>query len=352
MPGTPPPNNSSNGPDLYKVLGLQRTATAIEIKKAYRVLALKYHPDKSTKAEDSERFKDINSAYEILIDPERKRTYDQFGVTSDDAPHQQQSHHGMPDIFSQMFNFQNRSASSERRGNDTTHYLEMTLEDLYTGKTFRLNVSREQVCVKCSGKGGLIMKSCPGCAGTGRQTTMRAIAPGFMQRVDTECGICKGSAEIAQDKCTDCGGAKTKGVVQPVEFRIPPGSHNGDRHVHGGLGNAAPGVSAGDVIFVVKEMPHEIFTRKAHDLLINVKLSLRQSLCGFSVDIRHVDGKTISLHSNQGRITKPDSESIIKGKGITQSGSLVVIYKVEFPETIKECADIAESLPALIAVQS
>jgi DnaJ-class molecular chaperone len=349
----PPVRQQQPSPDLYKILNVERSASSVEIKKAYRVLALKYHPDKSTNKEDGEKFKEINNAYEILMDPERKNTYDQFGVTSDDAQHQQQQQQqGMPDIFSQMFNFQERGPSGQRRGSDTIHHLNMSLEELYTGKMFKLKISREEICAKCTGKGGLIMQSCPGCSGTGRQTSMRALGPGFMQQVQSLCAICKGIGQIAQDKCTECNGTKTKCNTSPIEVTIPAGTVDGDRHIYNGMGNAAPGMSAGDVIFVVKQMPHRIFSRQGNDLLIDVSLTLRQSLCGFNLDITHVDGSTISLQSEQGRITKPESQSRIGGKGLTSSGCLVVTYKVQFPDTVRDCADIAECLPALIGVNA
>lgn len=341
-------------PDLYKVLGIARSASAVEIKKAYRVLALKYHPDKSSDPGDAAKFKDMNSAYELLSDPDRKRNYDQFGIT-DDNQHQQQQHaNSMPDIFSQMFNMNKpfHQHQQQQRGSDTVHELHMSLEELFKGRTYNLNVSREQICGKCSGKGGLIMQTCPGCQGSGQQTTMRALGPGFMQRVDMPCCVCKTSGEIAQDRCTDCSGHKTTAVTQSVKLEIPAGAGDGDRFVQPGLGNAAPGITAGDVIFVVKQKPHKVLTRSGHDLLMNISLTLRQSLCGFSVQIQHIDDSVVTLSNAQGKVTKPGSKRVIESRGMKPSGNLIVTYKVLFPDSVEQCADIAEALPALISVRS
>lgn len=351
-----PTQSRAEGPDLYGVLGLAKGASTSEIKRAYRSLALKFHPDKceATQSND-DKFKEINSAYEVLSDTARKQKYDQFGITEDNehaAPQQAPEFH---DVFSQLFgnnvNFQQRQQQTQKHPT-TEHVLNMTLEELFAGKTFRMNVSRDIVCTKCSGRGGSVMQTCPGCQGKGHQTSMRNLGPGFMQQVQTQCAVCSGSTEIAQDTCTDCSGKKTRQVTQAVEVKIQPGANDSDRHTFAGIGNAAPNMQAGDVVFVVKQQPHPVFTRRDNDIHMDIRLTLKQSLCGYSVNLKHLDGSSITLQSKPGMVTKPNSTQVVAGKGMTRSGNLIVTHSVEFPEHIRECADLALTLPKFVSVKT
>jgi DnaJ family protein A protein 2 len=357
--GIPAPRN--NGPDLYAILNVEKGASAADIKKAYRKLALKHHPDK---CEDSgDRFKDINSAYEILSDPERRQQYDQFGITDTNNNHED-NHHPFAgtNIFEHLFrgggiNHRPQHQQQSSHGADTVHNLAMSLEELWSGKQFKLSINREITCDNCNGKGGLIMQDCRGCQGQGFQTTVRQIAPGFHQTVQSQCPMCKGSGLLPQDSCPKCNGKKIRSASELIVLTVPGGASNGDRFVQKGLGNSSPGIVPGDIVFIVQALQHEIYRRKGSTLHIDMSLTLQQALCGFSAEIKLIDGQMHTIASVPEKVTKPGSVQIIKGKGMPVNstgtfGDLHVAFRVEFPDSVLECRELAAELPSLISVQS
>ncbi|ORX53819.1 DnaJ-domain-containing protein [Piromyces finnis] len=325
---------------LYDTLGVSPTASENELKKAYRKLALKYHPDKNPDGAD--KFKEISHAYEILSDPHKRETYDSFGEEglSGDAGGM-----GMnpEDLFSSFFGFGGSSRNSgPRRGKDLVHPLKVSLEDLYKGKVFKLSIKHNIICKACNGKGGKegAVKSCSDCNGRGVKFVRRQIGP-MIQQYQTSCSTCNGTGEII-NKELECKTCHSKKVVQEtkiIEVPIDKGMTDGQQITFSGEADQAPGIEAGDIIIVVKEKPHDVFKRKGRDLYIDQKIDLITALTGGTFNIKHLDDRYLNVTINPGEIIKPDQTKCINNEGMPtyrnpfDKGYLYVKFEVEFPTT-------------------
>jgi DnaJ homolog subfamily A member 2 len=338
---------------LYKTLGLTKGATEVEIKKAYRKLVLVHHPDKAHKDGCPEKFKDIASAYEVLSDPERKRTYDMHGEAAANSSGPSQSNGGVnpADLFNMFFS--GGQNGRKVKGEDIVHPLRISMEDLYKGKTFKLSINRDIICEACNGVGGPpdALVSCPGCLGKGFQVAYRQIAPGMMQKLQSQCPVCKGQCKImASDKlCTSCKGGKTTKENKVLSVVVPPGTEDNHRFVFSGGSDCAPGVPPGDVIFVVQTIEHKIFKRKDDDLLMDYTLSITQALCGFDICIANIDGTSIRLVSQANEVTKPETLHMISEAGMPTKiggrGRLFVHFHITFPDRLSNIEELRECLP-------
>lgn len=233
----------------YDFLGVSKTASQDEIKKAFRKKALKEHPDKGG---DPEKFKDISIAYETLSDPEKRQLYDQYGEEG------VRDGGGMPagmDIFDIL---QGRMGGGQQRGpkkgKSVMHPVKATLEDLYNGKTSKIVISRDRLCSKCDGKGGKgNTQKCSGCNGRGMVTKMKMIGPGMYTQSTGPCDDCGGQGEkiSEKDRCTTCKGAKVLKEKKVVEVSVEKGAPHGEKYVFHGEADEFPGIEAGDVVIVV-----------------------------------------------------------------------------------------------------
>ncbi|TMW58360.1 hypothetical protein Poli38472_009919 [Pythium oligandrum] len=334
MPASKPVDNTK----YYEALGVPKTATAAEIKKAYRKLALKNHPDKGG---DPELFKSITVAYEVLSDPEKRELYDQYGEEG------LQNGGGAPDagdIFSQFF----RGGGSRRRtgpqkGEDLTHPLKVSLEDLYNGKTVKLAVNRDVLCGRCEGRGGAegAEKVCDTCQGRGMRVQMRQIGPGMVQQMQSVCPDCRGQGKTIReaDRCKGCKGKKVTKERKVLEVHIEKGMRHGQRITFSGEADQAPGTIPGDIIFVVQEKEHATFQRKGGNLIMEKKISLVEALCGFEMMVEHLDGRHLHIKTRPGEIIKPNQFKAVHGEGMPTHGNpfvkgqLVILFKVQFPES-------------------
>ncbi|KAG5186352.1 putative chaperone protein dnaJ [Tribonema minus] len=323
---------------LYAVLGVATDADADTIKKAYRKLALVLHPDKNG---DPEKFKEVNEAYEVLRDPEKRSSYDRFGDESLKAGFQQQPPmpHGFPpDIFAHFFGQFGGPQSTP----DIVHPLRVSLEDLYRGRQFKMCISRNVTCGDCKGSGckGGQGHPCGICNGQGVHHHMRAVGPGIMQRMQSMCPACKGAGVLNVNKCGRCEGKKTVGDKQNVEVNVVPGTEDGHKFIFQGMADEQPSKATGSVVFVIQTTQHERFTRKGADLVLEKKLSLRQSLSGFRFSQKHVDGTSIVLENSS--ITRHKEAKVIKGAGMPHKdkpgmrGDLYVIFLVEYPKSLSK----------------
>ncbi|KAG5185069.1 hypothetical protein JKP88DRAFT_149699, partial [Tribonema minus] len=294
----------------YRALGLTRDATRVDIKNAYRQIALKHHPDKSQNAESADIFKAANAAYEVLSDSERKQHYDSFGLQQ---PPQHPNPHG---TFAQFFNMQPRQRP-------TIHELTMTFEEIFTGKHYKMRVNVDIECPTC-------LKSCSTCQGSGVQVCMRELAPGFIQRIETMCLDCNGQRKAASKGCKSCNGKGTTLSSQNIEFDVPPGASSGDSFAFKGANG-----NGGDIVFVTKVKPHNLFKRQGVNLHMSKTLTLEESLCGFTFDVTKLDG--ITVHVNREReVTKPQATHIIKKAGFrcgADCGDIIITFMVEFPDS-------------------
>jgi len=277
--GGPRPDVDTTG--LYKTLGVAKNATASEIKKAYRKLAVKHHPDKGG---DPDTFKEISKAYDIVGDEEKRTQYDQFGEEGVG-----QGGGGGQDIFD-MFGGGGgrRQQRGQKKGKSEVQPLNVTLEDLYNGKTRKLSVTRQVIDKSVE------VKQCQECDGQGVVIQMIRMGP-MIQQTQAACGSCGG-------KGVTC---KKKRVKEVLEVHIQKGSPDGNKVVFAEKSDEHPGVTPGDVIFVLKEQAHATFKRKGADLYIEKSISLVEALCGFEMEIEQLDGRTLIVRSSPGEVITP-----------------------------------------------
>lgn len=340
------PGGGRSGPvdneGLYKALGVSKDADENDIKKAYKKLALKHHPDKGG---DVEKFKEISSAAEILCDPQKRATYDKYGLEGLEGQGGGEGH-SAEDIFSMFFGGGRgrRGPSGPQKGEDIVHPLKASLDDLYNGKTTRLAINRNKLCEDCEGRGGKVgcERDCSDCNGRGVRVQLRQIGPGMVQQIQSSCPTCKGSCKIIdeRDKCRSCKGKKTYKDRKVLEVNIEKGMKNGQKIRFAGEADELPGTIAGDVIFVIQEKEHDTFKRKGSDLVTTIELELTESLCGFTKTISHMDGRVLRIDSPPGKVIKPDSVHMINGEGMPYHGNpftkgrLFCLFRVKFPATL------------------
>ncbi|KAK4758192.1 hypothetical protein SAY87_019493 [Trapa incisa] len=338
----------SDNTKYYEILGVSKSASQDDLKKAYRKAAIKNHPDKGG---DPEKFKELAQAYEVLSDPDKREIYDQYG---EDALKEGMGGggggHDPFDIFQSFFgggSFGGGGSSRgrrQRRGEDVVHPLKVSLEDLYLGTTKKLSLSRNVICSKCSGKGsksGASMK-CPGCQGTGMKVTIRHLGPSMIQQMQHPCNDCRGTGEMIneKDRCPQCKGEKVVPEKKVLEVYAEKGMQNGQKITFPGEADEAPDTVTGDIVFVLQQKEHPKFKRKGEDLFVEHNLSLTEALCGFQFVLTHLDGRQLLIKSNPGEVIKPDSYKAIDDEGMPiyrrnfMKGKLYIHFLVEFPDSL------------------
>jgi DnaJ family protein A protein 2 len=352
---------------LYELLGVGPEASDAEIKKGYYKMAKEFHPDRNPEAGD--KFKEISFAYEVLSDSEKRQVYDRHG-----EERLKEGGGGGPgfgsaeDLFSSIFGgggggFFGMGGGGgrrrQRRGEDLVHPLEVTLEDLYNGKSTKLALRKNVICSVCSGKGGKnpdSVKACDGCKGSGVKVTLRQLGPGMVQQLQSVCTKCRGQGEVIKekDRCKKCRGNKVVQEKKVLEIFVDKGMRHKQKIVFTGEGDQEPDVIPGDVIIVLQEAEHARFKRNEADLLVEQEISLFEALCGFEFVLTHLDGRTLLIKSNPGEIIKPGDVKEIAGEGMPMwkqpfdKGLLIIKFNVKFPESVSpDAAKLLEKvLPA------
>jgi molecular chaperone DnaJ len=337
--------------DYYDVLGVSRSASPDEIKKAYRQMAIKYHPDKNPgdKAAE-EKFKEAAEAYEVLSDANKKQRYDQFGhagVGSSAASGGGQGFSSMEDIFSQFgdifggafgggFGGGGRGGRRVNRGSNLRVKVKLTLEEIATGAEKKLKVPKYVSCSSCHGSGaagGSSMKTCSTCKGSGQVTQYMNTMLGRMQTTTT-CPACGGEGQTITDKCKSCHGDGIVRGEEMITVKIPAGVHEGIQLSVSGKGNAgARGGVPGDLIVVIEEAPHEHFSRDGNNLFYEHYISIPDAALGSSAEIPTLEGKArikIEAGTQSGKVLR------LKGKGLPDingysRGDLLVSIQVWTP---------------------
>ena len=309
--------------DYYEVLGVNKNATDEELKKAYRKLAKKYHPDANpdNKAEAEAKFKEVNEAYETLSDPQKRRMYDQFGP---DGPQGFGGGAGGPfggqggyysysssgfdgfgdfgdlgDIFSSFFGggFGGRSSSKRqngpRKGADLNLRMEITFEQAYLGVEKEVTVTRNETCDTCHGTGakpGTTVTKCGVCHGTGQVTQVQNTILGQMQTTRT-CSACHGTGEVIKEPCETCRGKGTVRKQPKIKVKIPAGINDGQTVVLRGEGEPGEkGGTKGDLYITISIRKHSIFTRNGNNVMCEVPITITQATLGAELEIPMVDG--------------------------------------------------------------
>ncbi|KAH9603055.1 hypothetical protein KSS87_006290 [Heliosperma pusillum] len=346
MFGRGAPKKSDNT-KYYEVLGVSKSASADEMKKAYRKAAIKNHPDKGG---DPEKFKELAQAYEVLSDPEKKEIYDQYGEDALKEGMGGGGHSHSPfDIFEHLFNpgFGGGGSSRGRRqkqGEDVVHTMKVSLDDLYNGTSKKLSLSRNILCTRCKGKGSKsgASSNCHGCQGSGVKITMRQIGLGMVQQMQSVCPHCRGSGEVIseKDKCPQCKGNKVSQEKKVLEVHVEKGMQHGQKITFEGQADEAPDTVPGDIVFVINQKEHPRFKRKFDDLYVEHKLTLTEALCGFQFVLTHLDGRQLLVKSNPGEVIKPDQYKAINDEGMPHhqrpfmKGRLYIHFNVEFPNSL------------------
>ena len=341
--------------DYYEILGVNRNATEAELKKAYRQMALKHHPDKNPNNKEAEdKFKEAAEAYEVLSDPEKRSRYDQFGhdgvknggggfgggMSMDDIF----SHFG--DIFGGAFGGSfggfGGGGQHQRRVNRGTNLrvkVRLTLEEINTGVEKKLKVSKYVSCSHCKGsgaEGGSAYSTCSTCRGTGQVTRVTNTFLGQMQTSST-CPSCGGEGQTIQHKCVHCAGNGVLKGEEVIPVNIPAGVSEGIQLSVGGKGNAAArGGVPGDLIIQIEEAPHDELQRDGNNLMYDLYLSFPDAALGTSVDIPTLEGKArikIESGTQAGRLLR------LKGKGLPVlnsygKGDLLITINVWTPKNL------------------
>lgn len=366
------------------MLEIERSATKVEIKKAYHKAARTHHPDKVPEAERQaadDRFKTIQQAYEILYDDDNRDLYDQHGMAAFEkggsgggaAP-------DLDDLLAQMFGGMGGMGGmpdmggmpnmggmggrgGPRKSKSEQQEYEVTLEDLYKGKTTRFASTKNVICSLCNGSGGkekAKSKQCGTCGGKGEspafaisvisvlicckgtKNVLRPVGPGLVTQETVPCSTCSGRGlyYADKDKCKKCKGNRTVSQKKMLELYIPPGARQGERIVLAGEADQVPDTEPGDIIFDIVEVQHKTFHRAGADLQADLHITLAEALTGFHrVVVTHLDGRGISLKVNQpkGRILRPDQVLKVEGEGMPikrsdAKGDLYLTVKIDFPE--------------------
>ncbi|MFX1449981.1 MAG: molecular chaperone DnaJ [Promethearchaeota archaeon] len=316
------------GKDLYKILGVSENATQDEIKKAYRKLARKYHPDLNKSKDAEEKFKEINLAYEILGDEEKRRRYERgglggfgdiiseifgrgFGGFGDIF-----SDFGIGDIFGRRRDYGRPSRPAPQRGESIRYDLEITLEEAFSGIQKKLEIPRNEPCTDCDGSGskaGSKPIDCPKCNGTGQNRIVRKIAFGQMVNIVT-CDKCHGSGEVVKDPCKTCKGTGLVKKIKHITVNIPKGAYPGLKLKMTGEGNAGlRGANPGDLYIIVFVKEHDFFIRDGYNIAIKIPLTYSQMVLGDEITVPTLDGDTklkIPKSTEYGKIFK------LEGKGM------------------------------------
>ncbi|CAN6477970.1 unnamed protein product [Victoria cruziana] len=349
----------SDNTRYYEILGVPKTASQDELKKAYRKAAIKNHPDKGG---DPEKFKELAQAYEVLSDPEKREVYDQYG---EDALKEGMggggSFHNPFEIFESFFGGGFGGGSSrgrrQKRGEDVVHTLKVSLEDLYNGTSKKLSLSRNVLCPKCKGKGSKSGASgrCSGCQGSGMKVSIRQLGPGMIQQMQHVCPECRGSGEIIseKDRCGQCKGEKVVQEKKVLEVHVDKGMQHGQKIVFQGEADEAPDTVTGDIVFVLQLKDHSKFKRKYDDLYVEHSLSLTEALCGFQFALAHLDGRQLLIKSHPGEIIKPGQYKAINDEGMPHyqrpfvRGKLYIHFNVDFPDALSpdQCRTLETVLP-------
>lgn len=342
--------------DYYKILGVNKNASYEEIKKAYRKLAVKYHPDRNPNNSISEnKFKELTEAYEVLSDPQKRKIYDsiskkkspQFTVNKTHTQDANGPFSGFDDIFEKYFgeNFkkkENQKSTNEiktpKKGKDINYTLKLSLEEAFSGKKAYVMIPLYEICTACGGTGlnkGSTKTICKKCGGTGNLNK----SEGFFN-IKYKCPDCGGNGFIIKSPCMECNGLGVKENTKNISLNIPAGVDNGTKLKYSGYGNSGiNGGIAGDLFVIIKILPNERFEKEGNDLITIVVIDFIDAILGTEITIQTIDKKNIKLAIPPG--TQNNSILRLKDYGMksinkSTRGDLHVKLNVKLPHKIND----------------
>ncbi len=345
--------------DFYKILGVDKNASDVELKKAYRKQAMKYHPDRNPGDKEAEKkFKEISEAYDILKDPQKRQAYDQFGKDaftqgggggaggfggfggggfegfgSGDFSDM------FEDLFGDVFGGGARGGpGGAARGADLRYNLSVSLDDAFAGKSVQVKIPTAVNCDTCKGTGakkGSAPTTCGTCGGRGAVR----VTQGFFSMSRT-CPACNGQGQVIKDPCSDCRGQGRVQTEKTISVTIPKGVDTGTRIRLSGEGEAgAHGGPPGDLYIFIEVKPHAIFRRKGNNLLMDAPVTFTEAALGAKIDVPSIDGKKMRITIPEG--AQPGQQLRLKGKGMpdlnsSHRGDMLVNIDVEVPTKLSK----------------
>ncbi|KAM3413821.1 hypothetical protein BST61_g10504 [Cercospora zeina] len=349
--------------DYYKILGLDNSADDRDLKKAYRRLSKKYHPDKNPDDETAaKKFVEVSEAYETLADKELRQIYDRHGAEAV-KQHKERGQGGRGggrspfDIFNQFFGGGGHFGHGRRQGPDMEVRIQVSLKDFYTGAEHEFKMEKQVICPKCEGTGSEDghKDTCHKCSGHGMVIQKQMLAPGIFQQMQMQCDMCGGKGEIIKHKCKTCGGSKVVRSEEAYDLTVEKGMPRNGRVQYENEGDESPDWEAGSLIVQVGEMDPRLandekdrtdgtfFRRKGDNLFWREILSLREAWMGdWTRNLTHLDGHIVRLSRKRGQVVQPGHIEVLQGEGmpIWQDenggyGALHVEYVVVLPDQME-----------------
>ena len=328
--------------DYYEDLGLQQgeASTDSQIKKAYRTMTKKYHPDHNPSEEAKEKYLVVSRAYEVLSDAKKRKIYDMKGDEGlkqlEDAKAGKGQH---MDPFAAFFG--GGQQRDRTRGQNVQMNLKVGLQDIYNGKLHTLSLKKQKLCRSCKGTGARSksdMATCNRCQGRGHVVQRVQIAPGFVQQMQQPCPVCEGKGKKITTKCPACNGRKVTRGEANLEVLIEQGMPEGHEVVFEMEADESPDLLPGDVVVKIKTQKHPVFTRHGDDLSMVIKISLMESLVGFKKTVLHMDDHEVEVTRTavtpHGHVMTLKNEGMPKHNVPSEVGELVITFEVVFPRTI------------------
>ena len=344
------PRGNSNDTKLYDTLGVQKNIDSNGLKKAYRNLAKKWHPDKNPGNKEAEKkFKEISAAYEILSDNEKRKTYDQFGL--DAVKGMSQGGNGGPnpfDMFGNIFGggspFGGGGRPMRTKSRDRVEKIDVGLEDFYNCTPINISIKKQSICNLCNGLGGITPNSliqCDHCNGKGKIFKIVQIGPGMISQSESVCPKCNGRGKIIKpgEECKKCNGKRVIIENKKIEINIERGMKSGDKIVITGETNAVPDADEqGDLVFILNEVNKTKFKRDGTTLFLEKKISLIDAMCGTNFSLKHLDGRDLLVKSD--KVIQPGSKKKLSNEGMPlrdgSQGDLIIEFKVILPENLND----------------
>lgn len=324
---------------LYDILGVDKNVSESELKKTYRKLAMKYHPDKCKGSDDekqkfNDRFKKISHAYDILKDKEKRQHYDRFGEEGVQQMGGGGGFNSDPfDMFQNFFGGRHRVKKSKDKVRD----IKITLEEIYNKSVKNLQINQKVCCSACDGSGAYspahVLK-CKFCNGKGNIARLVNLGNGMAQQFMTTCDNCNGEGKIVNKNCEKCKGSKTEMKEKKVKLEITNEFRTGKKILFSEMSDYQTGCDInGDLILIVEVINHSVFELQGTNLIMKKTISLAEALCGTHFNITHLDKRKISFKTNG--IINPYQEYYIPGEGM-EGGDLIIKFTINFPTRIED----------------